>query len=253
MVTKRDLVIAVLCTFCLTFTLFTILPAGSNYKASSIGEYDPWTDLNDDGIIDYLDISMAARAFGATGTPINKTALLLELLTKIDSLNATNLELQSEVDLLNSSLLESQSRMDDLNASLTSQINVLITQMATMNTTISDLRTDIAVLNATKLGKPDYDSFVEYGGWRYIPSPECYRVFTHNLNTTDVFVYLIFYDSSTGSIHQWLYGGQDTSWWDVGAWWCELTIKDITVRRYDGSGSQAWSNVRVVMWKIPQS
>jgi len=69
MVTKRDLVIAVLCTFCLTFTLFTILPTGSNNKTSGTGEYDPWLDYNDDGIVDYRDINPAARAFGTTGDP----------------------------------------------------------------------------------------------------------------------------------------------------------------------------------------
>lgn len=114
MVTKRDLVIAVLCTFCLTFTLFTILPAGSNYKASGIGEYDPWCDLDDDGKINIYDVVMVTSKYNTTGTPMNKTAKLLELQAGIDSLNATNLELQSRVDLLNASLFELQSKMEAL-------------------------------------------------------------------------------------------------------------------------------------------
>ncbi len=56
---------------------------------SSIGEYDPWMDTNDDGRIDMRDIGNLARMFGAEGTPINKTALLLELQARIDALNAT--------------------------------------------------------------------------------------------------------------------------------------------------------------------
>jgi len=63
MVTKRDLVIAVLCTFFLTFTLFTILPAGSQ----TVGQYDPWLDFNDNGHIDGTDIAYVARAFGTAG------------------------------------------------------------------------------------------------------------------------------------------------------------------------------------------
>jgi len=60
---------------------------------------------------------------------------------------------------------------------------------------------------------------------------------------------LIFYDYETGSIHQWLYGGQDTTWWDAGAYWCDLTRNTITVKRYS---SPAWAYVRVMIWKIPE-
>ncbi len=56
---------------------------------SSLGQYDPWMDTNDDGRIDMRDIGNLARMFGAEGTPINKTALLLELQARIDALNAT--------------------------------------------------------------------------------------------------------------------------------------------------------------------
>jgi len=41
-------------------------------------QYDPWADINDDGKIDAKDIGYVCRLFGTTGTPINKTALLLE-------------------------------------------------------------------------------------------------------------------------------------------------------------------------------
>jgi len=69
MVTKRDLVIAVLCTFCLTSALLTILPSGSNYKTSGSGEYDPWVDLDGDGVIDSTDSGMLGAAWGTYGDP----------------------------------------------------------------------------------------------------------------------------------------------------------------------------------------
>ena len=46
-------------------------------------------------------ISTIARAFGTEGTPINKTALLLELQAKVSSLNASLVALQESVDFLN--------------------------------------------------------------------------------------------------------------------------------------------------------
>ena len=82
MTTKRDLIIVVLVTFCLTTTLFMILPT----KSSPGDGYDPWLDTNDDGTINILDLAAAAVAFGSSGTPINKTALLLELETRVSAL-----------------------------------------------------------------------------------------------------------------------------------------------------------------------
>ncbi len=53
------------------------------------GEYDPWIDTNDDGIIDIVDVAIMASIYGTEGTPINKTELLLELEARLDSLNWT--------------------------------------------------------------------------------------------------------------------------------------------------------------------
>jgi hypothetical protein len=64
MVIKKDLVIAVLATFCVTATLFLIIPT-----RSSPNPYDPWLDVNDDGTINILDIATIAKAFGTTGDP----------------------------------------------------------------------------------------------------------------------------------------------------------------------------------------
>jgi len=63
MTTKKDLIVVMLATFCLTLTLFGIIPT------RSAGTYDPWIDTNEDGRIDGKDIGAAAKAFGTLGDP----------------------------------------------------------------------------------------------------------------------------------------------------------------------------------------
>ncbi len=75
MIIKKDLILAVIATFCVTVVLFSIIPI------NSIPPYDPWADINDDGKIDMIDMWYEAKLFGALGDPINKTALVLELQT----------------------------------------------------------------------------------------------------------------------------------------------------------------------------
>jgi hypothetical protein len=82
MANKKDLIIAVLCTFCLATTLFTVIP-----RISSTGTYDPWLDINDDGKIDMKDIAFVARAFSSHGTPLNKTSLKIYLNTNVTFAN----------------------------------------------------------------------------------------------------------------------------------------------------------------------
>jgi hypothetical protein len=52
-------------------TVFAVFLFGSMLVAetASVGEYDPWVDLNDDGKIDIYDVALAARLFGTTGEP----------------------------------------------------------------------------------------------------------------------------------------------------------------------------------------
>ncbi len=59
---KKDLVIAVLATFCVTATLFIIIPTRSQND-----RYDPWLDVNGDGKMDILDIAAVAKAFASSG------------------------------------------------------------------------------------------------------------------------------------------------------------------------------------------
>jgi hypothetical protein len=62
---RRDVLIAVLATFCLTSALFTIKPSGSQSTLS----YNPWADINDDGIIDIYDVVSVTAIYGKTGDP----------------------------------------------------------------------------------------------------------------------------------------------------------------------------------------
>jgi hypothetical protein len=62
---RKDLIIAILATFCLTVTLFLIIPS----RSQTIGNYDPWLDTNADGKIDGKDLGAAAYAFGSGGDP----------------------------------------------------------------------------------------------------------------------------------------------------------------------------------------
>ncbi len=64
MITKKDLVIVVLATFCLSATVFTVIPTRSQN-----GKYDPWLDINTDGTINIIDLANTARAFGSSGDP----------------------------------------------------------------------------------------------------------------------------------------------------------------------------------------
>lgn len=65
---KRLIVIA-LVTLCLATAILMILLLRSH---STLRQYDPWVDLNDDGRIDILDLFLLAAHFGTSGTPIDK-------------------------------------------------------------------------------------------------------------------------------------------------------------------------------------
>jgi hypothetical protein len=64
MTSKKYLIIAVLATFCLTATLFMIVPT-----RSQSGSYDARTDVNGDGTIDMADISIGIDGFMTNGDP----------------------------------------------------------------------------------------------------------------------------------------------------------------------------------------
>ena len=192
---------------CLIVTLFlgvTSITTNSASDGPPYLPYDPWFDVNDDGAINALDVKQVKMRFGSFGTPINKTALLLELQSRID-------ELEARVEKL-----ENQS------------------------------------LPLGYARPPAYDSYREQG---WVPiSPGTSKTFTHNLNTTDVLVYMIGrYDLSTTSplIHQKRLGGDTNGLWEGGAYWRDLTNTTIMVERYPDDGT--WNYVRVMIWKIQES
>ncbi len=63
--------------------LFAGLLVNNVILAQSGGEYDPWIDTNDDGIIEILDLTYLGEIYGTAGTPINKTELLFDLLDRV--------------------------------------------------------------------------------------------------------------------------------------------------------------------------
>ena len=141
----------------------------------------------------------------------------------------------------------------DLQAKVNSLTNTVTEQQAQ----ISELQTLVDIMNATKLGKPDYDS-----GWTSIASAQI-LMFTHNLGTKELLVYVIGKDSvsdwnpSTGDytwnigINQWVYGsGADCGNVDRGLYWMHLDETTIQVRR--GEDDIKWDEVRVMLWKIPE-
>jgi hypothetical protein len=76
----------------ISLVVISVLIVGVLYygmvSAQGPGDYDPWYDVNDDGTIDMRDIGGMARKFGTSGTPINKTELLLDLNASVTQLEA---------------------------------------------------------------------------------------------------------------------------------------------------------------------
>jgi hypothetical protein len=247
---RKDIIFAVLTTFCLSALMFAVIPIRSG------SSYDPWMDINDDGKINMWDISYVASVFGTSGEAINKTALLIEA-------NTTFTTLLSRIDTLNSSLVALQSQVENLNATnlmpliynLNASLLVLQSQVEDLNTTVTQLQSSNAdlnalliIMNATKLGKPDADS-----GWMSIQAGTThYIVYDHNLNTTNVLVYMIgkYSDTSAPYIHQNGFGGDNYLGGVFGASWSDLTSTSIKLTRFNQDPN--WVYIRVIMWKIPQ-
>jgi len=73
---KKDLILAVLTTLCMASTLFIIIP--TNSSPESLYEQYFWADINNDGKIDGKDIAFVSKAYGSSGAPIPKAALLYD-------------------------------------------------------------------------------------------------------------------------------------------------------------------------------
>lgn len=157
---------------------------------SSQPSYDPWLDTNDDGRIDMRDIGDLARIFGTSGTPINKTELLLELLTRIDALEARVATLDTDVAGI-------KAEIDVMKA----DIATLGADLVVLDALLTELEARVTALEAGGPGfleTPAYDS-----GWRDITSL-CGQFFnvTHSLNSTDIIVDITGKTTLDGGLHQ---------------------------------------------------
>jgi prefoldin subunit 5 len=250
---RKDAISAILLIICVTTALYAIIPTMSS--PIGVGDYDPWLDIDDDGKIDMKDIGPAARAIFTSGYPVKKTALLIEvnttfttLLSNIETLNSSLMTLQSQIENLNTNY---KTLIDNLNASLlvlqsqVEELNATATRLESSNAELNDL---LVIMNATKLGKPDADS-----GWMPIQAGTThYIVYDHNLNTTNVLVYLIgkYSDTSAPYIHPFGFGGDNYANGVFGASWSDLTSSSIKLTRFNQDPN--WVYIRVIMWKIPQ-
>lgn len=67
---RKDVIIAVVITFCLTSILFLTIPSRSNPDDT----YNAWADVNCDGSVNILDAISLSNAFNTHGTPLDKSA-----------------------------------------------------------------------------------------------------------------------------------------------------------------------------------
>jgi hypothetical protein len=74
MIGKKDLAVAFLAGCCVMALLFAVMPT----RSADDPNYSPWTDLNDDGVIDSTDLGMLGTAWGSFGDPITKAGLLYD-------------------------------------------------------------------------------------------------------------------------------------------------------------------------------
>ena len=88
------------------------------------------------------------------------------------------------------------------------------------------------------ISAPAYDS-----GWRDISNYGQWHTFEHNLNTTEVQVYII-RNNSQESITQVKYG----EWMH----WSKLTENEISVQLQWLGGPLTYDKIRIMIWKIPQ-
>jgi hypothetical protein len=133
------------------------------------------------------------------------------------NLNATYTELLSQINSLNVSLVNLQKRVDELEAETSGFISA-----------------------------PAYDS-----GWVAIPNGT-FMTFHHELDTTELFVYVVGrYESAQRPAHQVYYGGNLVATGTYrGLCWYLANKDNLVAYRYPDDLD--WELVRVMLWKIPE-
>lgn len=135
---RKNIIFAVLATFCLTTILFTVIPVGS------YGTYDPWLDSpSEDGKIDARDVAPVAAAYGSTGNP-----------TK--NVNVTNFPSTYDANVMN---FPAEYNMNVTNFPLDEDGNLLVKEQTTTNiytdaVEITILEPSTRLINGTEYGCP---------------------------------------------------------------------------------------------------
>lgn len=129
----------------ISIVLFATLLFNNIILAQDGSSYDPWMDLNDDGIIDPQDLQLLASIYSKSGTPINKTERLLELEARMDSLNATVILLENELSVVQTNVSDLQTSID----SLDTRLSDLETRVSAFETSYADLESRVSDLEAT--------------------------------------------------------------------------------------------------------
>jgi len=165
-----------------TLTLVTLLIASMFFVGitTSTVEYDPWVDLDDDGDIDMFDVVNMAGRYGTSGTPINKTALLLELQSKIDSLNASLIELKDWANTTAEKLeqtktirfYEPNETMVDVNSVWVDAASFVWTPNNTDNNQIVSLILFYEFATIVPAGVADFDYQIAINGYTYTYSSD---------------------------------------------------------------------------------
>jgi len=218
--TKKSLIAVTLTVCFLAALLLRTVPTSSS---STIGEYDPWRDINDDGVINILDVVEITTRYATTGLPVNKTALLYNvnatltsLLERIASINASLLTLLSSVTALQTNLNSLNASMSDVQAllaTLEGNVSALETDVANLHATDAQLSSRLDALNATLtlletrvaaletggfVSMPAYDS-----GWVDVTSMAGKNItLIHNLNDSAVSVEIWGRMTADGGAHQ---------------------------------------------------
>lgn len=90
----RFLTVTLVAILVASFCLMSVTSSKSGFEPMQIDpEYDPWIDLNDGGDINLYDAVLLLTRYGSSGVPINKTELLLDLQSRVTSLEEQMVQL----------------------------------------------------------------------------------------------------------------------------------------------------------------